>query len=68
MDIEKLKLIAESLEIALLEKIAISDISDFSIDVIPDDNAIGVIMVIMIKKRPIKNIEVNFKIKRMSSS
>ena len=65
MNIKKLKTIAESLETALLEKVAISDISDFSIDVIPDDYLIEVVM---IKIVPVKEIKVTLNIKRVSPS
>lgn len=61
MDIEKLKSIAESIQIALLEKVAISDIHDFDMNVIPDDNRIEVHV---FKIVPIKEIKVTLKVKR----
>lgn len=61
MDIEKLKSIAEAIQTALLEKTAISDIHDFDINIIPDDDRIEVVM---IKSVPVKSIKVMLKVKR----
>lgn len=62
MNIDKLRSIAESIQIALLEKMAVSDISDFEIEVIPDDSKIEIYMVNII---PVKSIKVYLKIKRI---
>lgn len=62
MNTERLIKIAEALDTSLLNKIAISDIIDYHIDVIQDDNRIEIIMV---KNVPIKNIKVTLSVKRV---
>ena len=62
MDIERLKRIAEDIQTALLERVAISDLVDFDVCVIPDDNKIDVIM---LKNEPLREIKVSLNIMRV---
>ena len=62
MDIKKFESIAESIQIALLEKVAISNILDFDMEIIPDDNKIEIWIV---KSVPIKSIKIMLKVKRV---
>lgn len=62
MDIAKLRYVAESLQTALLEGVAISDIHDFDINIIADDNKIEVWVVEVI---PLKHLKITVKVKRV---
>lgn len=58
MNIKKL---AEAIDTALLNKVAIGDISNYAIDIVPDNNKIEIVMM---KRVPIKNLKIDLKIMR----
>lgn len=59
MDFPDLKLIAEAMQTALLERQATGDISNFEIDVIPDDHKIDICIM---KKVSVEHVACSLKI------
>lgn len=53
--------IAEALDTSLLEKQATGDISDYSLDIVHDDDKIEVVV---LKNVPIKNIKIKYNLKK----
>jgi len=59
MTYETLKKIAEALDNVALEALANKEINNYSIEIIPDDKEINMVMM---KAKPIKSLKVNLKI------
>jgi len=59
MTYETLKKIAEALDTVALEALANKEINNYSIEIIPDDKEINMVMM---KAKPIKSLKVNLKI------